>query len=68
MMYADWIDLIREGGMDMLKRIFFPGNARADFMADQVQISGALTLDSLTVLVKVKDEVLHYRLCLEKEG
>ena len=66
MLYADWVKLIREGGIEMLKWIFCPGHAgvigneRADFLAGQAPISGALTLDPPTVLANVKEFLLMH--------
>ena len=66
MLYDDWIELIREGGIEMLYWIFCPGHAgvigneRADTLAGQAPISGDLTLDPPTVLANVNECLLMH--------
>ena len=66
MMYADWVELIREGGIEKLQWIFCPGHAdvigneRADTLAGQAPISGELTLDPPTILANVKEFLLYH--------
>ena len=55
MLYADWIELIREGGIEMLYWILCPGHAgvicneHADTLAGQAPISDERTLDPPTI-------------------
>ena len=64
MLYADWVDLIRQDDIEMLNWIFCLGHAgvksneRADFLAGQSLISGEITLDPPTVLAYVKEFLL----------
>ena len=66
MLYADWVALIREGGIELLKWIFCPGHAgvigneRADFLAGQATIGGTLTLDPPTILANVNEFLLMH--------
>ena len=66
MLYAIWIELIREGGNVVLNWIFFSGytgvtgNERADTLSGQAPISGDLTLDPPTVLANVNECLLMH--------